>query len=223
MNQTVKTEDTKIETVGSMSESYFERDVPLRPKQKVRKLVSIIIAFVAVFFVTGFSVYTVVTVETTLPITVKLVYSSDDVVIEHIKKGESFSIPLEPVKNGYSFDGWFSDSEFKNSFDFSKSLKSNTTLYAKWKKNVYKVIFRINTYDSALTLNFATSVFNQNYDVTYGETFFIPDNRTGLGSSNFTFVKWERRDREGVFVGYYELGKSFVMPAEDVVFYAVWI
>lgn len=222
MDRLDKTTSDSHEVREGEETPYFEREVPRRPKQQSRMLLSIIFAFISVFFVTGFSIYTVITVDTTLPITIKLVYSLDNVAIEHIKKGESFSLPLEPSKLGYTFEGWFSDSEYKTEFDFSKSIKSNTTLYAKWTKNSYKVIFRLNTYDSALTLNFANSVFNQTYDVPFGENFVIPNNSTGLGSSTYTFVKWERRDNTGAVVGYYELGKSFLMPPEDVVLFAVW-
>ncbi len=37
-----------------------------------------------------------------------------------------------PEKEGYVFDGWYTDSEFTNKFDFNTVINSDITLYAKW-------------------------------------------------------------------------------------------
>lgn len=39
-----------------------------------------------------------------------------------------------PIKEGYIFLGWYSDSELNNKFDFNKPVNDNITLYAKWNK-----------------------------------------------------------------------------------------
>ncbi|MUT68311.1 S-layer homology domain-containing protein [Paenibacillus sp. NEAU-GSW1] len=41
--------------------------------------------------------------------------------------------PADPTRTGYSFGGWYTDSGFKLPFDFSTSITSDLTLYAKWK------------------------------------------------------------------------------------------
>lgn len=42
--------------------------------------------------------------------------------------------PKVDPKEGYEFDGWYTDSGFTSKFDFSSPIKSNLTLYARWNK-----------------------------------------------------------------------------------------
>lgn len=50
-----------------------------------------------------------------------------------INEGELVSKPTDPVKNGYTFDYWASDSELTKEFDFETTIiTSDITLYAKF-------------------------------------------------------------------------------------------
>ena len=40
--------------------------------------------------------------------------------------------PEKPTKEGYTFEGWFTDQECKVAFDFDTRVTKNITLYAKW-------------------------------------------------------------------------------------------
>ena len=40
-----------------------------------------------------------------------------------------------PIVEGFTFDGWYADEAHKTKFDFTKPIKRNTTVYAKWEKN----------------------------------------------------------------------------------------
>lgn len=40
--------------------------------------------------------------------------------------------PEEPVKEGYTFIGWYLDKDCQKSYDFTKNLTADTTLYAGW-------------------------------------------------------------------------------------------
>ncbi|MCL2797910.1 MAG: leucine-rich repeat protein [Firmicutes bacterium] len=42
-------------------------------------------------------------------------------------------LPVEPAKDGYTFDGWYRDITFTQAATFPFSLTQNVTLYAKWK------------------------------------------------------------------------------------------
>ena len=42
--------------------------------------------------------------------------------------------PEEPTKEGYIFEGWFTDEDCTNAYDFDKRVTENITLYAKWMK-----------------------------------------------------------------------------------------
>ena len=41
---------------------------------------------------------------------------------------------LEVKRDGYTFEGWYTDSEFTNELNLEEELKENIVLYAKWNK-----------------------------------------------------------------------------------------
>lgn len=54
------------------------------------------------------------------------------------------SVPDIPIREGFTFAGWFTDPEFKNPWDFYKDKASETmTFYAKWDKNPDTIIYKI--------------------------------------------------------------------------------
>lgn len=46
--------------------------------------------------------------------------------------GVDIDMPLEPIREGYSFGGWYSDSTLQQVFVFDKMPTASTTIYAKW-------------------------------------------------------------------------------------------
>ena len=59
-------------------------------------------------------------------------------------EGQYIVAPIEPEKEGYIFDGWYSDTELKNLFEFNSTIiNEDIKLYAKWKeikKQEYKEV-----------------------------------------------------------------------------------
>ena len=51
---------------------------------------------------------------------------------QKVKYGADADEPDDPTLDGYSFDGWYSDSGFSKAYDFSTEVMANITLYAKW-------------------------------------------------------------------------------------------
>ena len=51
---------------------------------------------------------------------------------QQIVYGGSAVQPKAPVKDGFSFGGWYSDSGLGNAYDFSAKVAADITLYAKW-------------------------------------------------------------------------------------------
>lgn len=49
-----------------------------------------------------------------------------------VNKNGTLSKPTEPTKDGYIFDGWYSDKECKTAYDFGTKVTKSMTLYAKW-------------------------------------------------------------------------------------------
>lgn len=50
-------------------------------------------------------------------------------------KDTTITKPENPVRDGYTFVGWYTDKELTTKFDFSAKIASSITLYAKWEKN----------------------------------------------------------------------------------------
>ena len=42
--------------------------------------------------------------------------------------------PEDPVKDDYIFDGWYTEKNFENLYNFESKVTKNFTLYAKWRK-----------------------------------------------------------------------------------------
>ena len=45
---------------------------------------------------------------------------------------ETITEPAAPTRDGYTFNGWYTDPEYNEKFDFSTTVTSDMTLYAKW-------------------------------------------------------------------------------------------
>ncbi len=52
--------------------------------------------------------------------------------------GERIKEPKAPIRDGYTFDGWYSDIYLKQPWDFENDIvKDNMTLYAAWKEGTF--------------------------------------------------------------------------------------
>ena len=60
--------------------------------------------------------------------------------IEAEKTNGKITEPKAPEKEGYTFDGWYTDKELTKKFDFDKAVSGNVTLYAKWTENAEESI-----------------------------------------------------------------------------------
>jgi uncharacterized repeat protein (TIGR02543 family) len=83
--------------------------------------------------------------------------------------------PVAPTREGYRFDGWYSDIELNNSYIFTTSVRANLILYAKWTA-IYTVSFNSNG---------GSAVADQK--VARGGTAYVPDPSTRAG---YTFGGW---------------------------------
>jgi uncharacterized repeat protein (TIGR02543 family) len=58
--------------------------------------------------------------------------------------GDSIPLPNNPTRLGYTFQGWYRDSNYNNYFSLSSFPSMNMTLYAKWLVNQYTITFNTN-------------------------------------------------------------------------------
>lgn len=55
------------------------------------------------------------------------------VAAQSVKSGAKAAAPAAPVRAGYTFQGWFTDSACTKAYDFSVPVTADLTLYAGWK------------------------------------------------------------------------------------------
>lgn len=60
-----------------------------------------------------------------------------------VNSGSTVSKPADPVASGNKFLGWYADSNYTKTFDFSKAITGNTTVYAKWENDISKTVTKI--------------------------------------------------------------------------------
>ena len=93
--------------------------------------------------------------------------------IEIFTKNEKFTF-YEPTKEGYTFEGWYTDSSFENVITkIELGTESNVALYAKWKINQYTLTIDLDNGMSpiVLTLNYGADIPEQENPTKDGYTF----------------------------------------------------
>ena len=60
--------------------------------------------------------------------------STTNQVVE-VADGETVARPADPVCEGWTFLGWYTDAQLTQEFDFSTPVTADMTLYAKWQQN----------------------------------------------------------------------------------------
>ena len=96
-----------------------------------------------------------------------------------VEQGYNATEPPVPTKEGYTFGGWYLDSELTQLYDFTTPITAETTLYAKWIENAKP------TYTVTFNVNGGSSVSSQT--IEEGETATEPNNPT---KSGYTFNGW---------------------------------
>lgn len=110
--------------------------------------------------------------------TVKFVSDHGSFADQTIEHGKPIGTgkPTIPTVEGYTFDGWYADENRTIEFDFTKPIKSNTKVYAKWTAKDYEVSF---------VTEHGKAPASQN--VPYNETATDPGK---LSAEGYTFIGW---------------------------------
>ena len=119
-----------------------------------------------------------------------------------VKSGKTVIEPTAPTKEGYTFDGWYTDSELTTKYEFTNIVNSNIVLYAKFNINNYNVKF----YDGDTELTDLAQI------VEYGKTI----NNVTPTKEGYAFVGWYT---DSTLTTEYS---SSLEIKNDVVLYAKW-
>lgn len=105
--------------------------------------------------------------QSVVSFTVKLVFNngSSNKTIK-VKSGKTISEPISPVKKNCIFSCWCTDETLTNKYDFSKSVKKNFTLYAKYTVDYAALTNTI----TATTMKANVTVYSKSYNTFLGIT-----------------------------------------------------
>lgn len=125
--------------------------------------------------------------------------------------GQTFEIPSDPVREGYTFLGWYTQAEGGTKYTFTEAVSSNITLYAHW-----------NAHSHTVTLENDENKKTNSYD--YGSSVSVP---TPTKKTGYNFNHWEVTVPDGETApslnGPDENGNySFSMPDYDITLTAKW-
>jgi len=126
----------------------------------------------------------------------------NDIAPMTVEQGATLVKPDDPIKEGYTFDGWLIDNDVAKPYDFTLLPDTNITLSAKWVINQYTIIFD----------TFGGSTID---DVIYDfhASTVKPDDPVKEG---YTFDGWYEDDNLTMM---HTFGN---MPSEDITLYAKW-
>ena len=54
------------------------------------------------------------------------------VASQNVESGQKAKRPEDPEREGYTFDGWYTDADLTEEYDFDAAVSASLTLYAKW-------------------------------------------------------------------------------------------
>lgn len=130
-------------------------------------------------------------------------------------EGKKEIVLADATKEGYTFEGWYSDSTFTTKVtSISTTQTGNVTLYAKW---------TVNTYSIAYDGNGSTGgSMESKTGCTYGTTYALDENR--FERTGYSFAGWNTK-ADGTGTTYsdrQEVSNLTTEAGETVTLYAQW-
>ncbi|GBU23336.1 hypothetical protein R80B4_03253 [Fibrobacteres bacterium R8-0-B4] len=120
-------------------------------------------------------------------------------------EGKLLSMPNDPIRNGYTFNGWYTAATGGTKIAAGDMFTLDTTLYAQWTANIYTITFNANGGTLSGDATAATD--------TEGKLSSMPNNPTRSG---YTFSGWYTAATGGTKI---EAGDMFTL---DTTVYAQW-
>jgi len=175
---------------------------------------------------------------TPTPVTYKMTFDSNGgsaiAPVTDIAEGATVTEPSAPSKTGYTFDGWYEQSDFsETAWDFAtdKMPAKDVTLYAKWTPTTYAISYELNggtNYPSAITNYTIASqtitlgtpskfgfVFDGWYDTANFDNAAVTDIATRSTGDKELYAKWSVDPAAPVTDGTPEIGETVTFAGTD--------
>ena len=140
------------------------------------------------------------------------VYSNEELgTAKCYPNDQPFKIPSDPVREGYTFLGWYTQAEGGTKYTFTEAASSNITLYAHWNAHSHTVTLEndenkeTNSYDYGSSVSVTTPTKKTGYNFNHWEV-TVPDGETAPSLNG--------PDENGNY--------SFSMPDYDITLTAKW-
>lgn len=121
----------------------------------------------------------------TYTVTFNYNYSGATSTTAKVKEGESVTRPTDPTRKDYTFNGWYSDAELENLYNFEAPVTSDLTLYASWIEGDVSDLIKITYY-----LNYDGSPNNGIYNTVYIEKVNKAVRPTSPTRTDYYFMDW---------------------------------
>ena len=175
---------------------------------------------------------------TPTPVAYKMTFDSNGgsavTPVTDIGEGATVTEPSAPSKTGYTFGGWYEQSDFSvAAWDFAtdKMPAKDVTLYAKWTPTTYAISYELNggtNYPSAITSYTIASqtitlgtpskfgfVFDGWYDTANFDNVAVTDIATGSTGDKELYAKWSVDPAAPVTDGTPEIGETVTFAGTD--------
>lgn len=156
---------------------------------------------------------TVEVVVDELPVYI-VIYNSNNsqYAFQRVTKGSGATLPADPVVEGYTFGGWFTDQNGAGTpFTDSTDITGDITVYAKLTPNTYRISYNANTTDTVT--NMPTAAQTKTHGFAEKLSTEVPT-RAG-----FTFLGWGTT--ASATAASYQPGDMYSVD-KDITLYAVW-
>ncbi len=89
-------------------------------------------------------------------------------ITKEVKRGEACAAPAEPIKENFTFGGWFADKELSVEYDFSAAVVEDISLYAAWILNEDADLTDESTWKELVYTQAATVATGASVDAYFG-------------------------------------------------------
>lgn len=115
-------------------------------------------------------------------------YSDGEIIgRKNFKSGDKITKIEDPTKIGYTFGGWYTDSNFETLFDFDTPVVDQIACHAKWIPNKYTIRFDANGGEGTM----------DDVVATYDKQLTLPSNLFQL--KHYNFMGWKQQESEVLF------------------------